>query len=489
MGNKKKTRQYIQQQIAPKLSIRPSVADISVTRGSKVALNFAQLEQGTHVDVEIQRVAVLNRQFAQSTGAAINQDGSAIVFIDTSNLQPGYYELVAASVVTNSASEVPVESTVQLVWKPRLLTDRVIFEVAHDSRVVTSAALVQEVTAAESQLEADFLEPVEAQIGGTHAGRRQFTAFVFVRGLLIGTHMRFPHFEIVPTGSGIENIDALNSINNFLKQRTKTGVQFKYSKDRQLQSLQANPICVFHFPSVRANSPEEVRAYSVKTTDEVLLALALTRDASGTVFECVVFEHNGQAWSFAEAKSFHGNLLTGWISGETPDIIEKYSTQLGRDAADRLLVRLYKDARSELSVDFQYVRFWAVLEALADLREFDPDAPLLDLQGNQMRAVTGRLLTLNGGVNSVFNLLRENQLGTTERNWKMINTWFAFRTAVAHHGALANFTQLSRPPVRRFAQEALSEIHAAGGHDQFLRELKEDAKMLLMRRLNRAVPW
>lgn len=492
MGSKKRAKRRLrprQPKVTTTSSIRPSLIDSSVAPGSKVPLTFAQLKLGTHVDVQIQRVAILNRQFAMSMGAVIDRDRSATVLIDTSNMQPGYYELVAARVVTNPSSEIPAEPVVHQVWQPRLSDERVIFEVAHNSRAVTSAALIQEVSVAESQLESDFLRPVEALLGGAQGGQRQFTAFVFVRGMLVGTRMRFAHFEIVPTGGGVETIDALNSVNAFLRERTRTGVQFKYSKDRQLQSSNANPVCVFHFPAVRANSPEEVRSYAAGLAGEVLLALALTRDASGRVFDCVVFEHNGKAWSFAEADNYVGNLLTGWIAGETPETIEKYAAQVSRDVADRLLVRLYKDARSEPSIEFQYVRFWAILEALADLREYDPDDPLLDFQGNCMRAESGCVLTLKGGVNSVLNLMRENELGTTERNWKMVNTWFAFRTSVAHHGGLANFTQLSRPAVRAFAQDALEEVRAGGGHDQFLWNLKEDVKMLLMRRLNRVVPW
>lgn len=471
-------------------NIQPSVAAVSVGKGTKIELTLMQVERGTQVQVQIQRVAVLNRQFAMSTEAVINQDRSATVLIDTSSMQPGYYELVAARAVTNSALDVPVEPKVHQVWQPRLPKERVIFEITQNPRAVTSAGLLQEVSAIEAQLDMDFLKPVEAVSGLAKPAQRHFTAFVFVRGMLIGTHMRFPHFELVPTHSGIDTNDAQRSVNKFLKERTKTGVQFEYSKDRQLRSLQANPVCVFHFPAVRANTPEEVRTYALRITDEVLLALALTRDASGRVFDCVVFEHNGQAWSFAESDSYVGNLLTGWLTGETPETIEKYATQVGRDASDYLLVRLYKDARSEPSIEFQYVRFWAVLEALADLREYDPDDPLLDFQSNQMRTNTGRLLTLNSGVNSVFNLLRENELGTTERNWKLVNTWFAFRTAVAHHGGLANFTQLSRPAVRAFAQDALNEMRTTSNdHDQFLWNLKEDAKILLMRRLNRTKPW
>lgn len=340
----------------------------------------------------------------------------------------------------------------------------------------------------EAQLEYDFLEPVQAVLGLAQPATRHFTAFVFVRGMLIGSQMRFPNFEIVPTNAGMEGKDALVVVNKFLRERTTTGIQFGLSDERLQQSLQANPVCVFHFPAVRAPSPQEVRSYAVRVTEEVLLAMALTRDASGRVFDCVIYESTGQAFSFAESPSYVGNMLTGWLSGESPETIENFASRIGQSPADRRLVQLYKDARSESSPDFQYVRYWAVLEALADSREYDSDAPLLDFEGNQMYADSGRPLVVNSGVSSVFNFMRESGVGTTERNWKMINTWFAFRTAAAHYGALGNFGQLTRPNVRAFAQNAFDTIQAVR-HDQYLWELKEDVKLLLMCRLNRAKPW
>jgi hypothetical protein len=84
--------------------------------------------------------------------------------------------------------------------------------------------------------------------------------------------------------------------------------------------------------------------------------------------------------------------------------------------------------------------------------------------------------------------MRESGMGSTQRNWRLINTWFAFRTATAHHGSLLNFSQLKRPSVRAFAEQAFAEIQASA-HDHFLLELRKDTKMLLMRRLNRTEPW
>lgn len=470
--------------------MNPIFSRVSIAPGEPLELNFSAIAAGTHVEIQIYRVALLNPQFAMSTGGQIGPEGSAAIVLNTVDIQPGTFELVGARVVTQPSqnSVGSLDARVHEVWRANSPQERVLFEIAAAPRALSHNELRQEVIEAEVRIEQEFLTPVQAVLGLSHPATRHFTAFAFVRGMLIGTKLRFRNFEIVPAPGGIDDTDSLLAVNKFLREQTITGVQFPNSIERRQRSTQTNPVCVLHFPAVCAPSHLDVRNYAVALTNEVLLALALTRDASGRVFDCVVLEAaTGEAISYAESGNYVGNLLTGWLSGESADSIERLATQIGRSQADRLLVSLYKDARSEPSLDFQYVRFWAVLEALADAREYDSDAPLVDFEGNQMFD-GGRRLTINGGVSSVFNLMRECGVGSTQRNWSLINTWFAFRSAAAHHGSRLNFRQLTRPTVRAFAEQASAEIQASA-HDHFLWELKEDTKLLLMRRLNRAEPW
>lgn len=469
--------------------MKPELSKVSIALGDPLELKFSHIVAGTHVEIQVYRVAILNPQFVMSTSGQVDGQGIATVAFNTVNLQPGIFELAEARVITQPLQDCSnsLEPTIHEVWHAKSNQERVLFEITSSSRAVSEHELRQEVIETEARIEKEFLVPVQAVFGLSQPATRHFTAFVFVRGMLIGTKLRFHNFEIIPAPEGINDADALLAVNKFLKERTITNVQFSHSMERRQRSIQANPVCVFHFPSVRAPSHVEVRNYAVALTNEVLLALALTRDASGRVFDCVVIENTGNAISYTVSENYIGNLLTGWLSGESVDTIEQFARQISRSQSDRLLVGLYKDARSEPTPDFQYVRFWAVLEALADAREYDSDAPLLDFEGNQM-CDSGRKLTVNGGVNSVYNLMRESGIGSSQRNWRLINTWFAFRTAAAHHGSRLSFKQLKRPNVRAFAEQASAEIQA-GGHDHYLWELKEDTKLLLMRRLNRTEPW
>jgi len=469
--------------------MNPKFSKTSIASGEPLELTLSAIAHGAAVEIQIYRVAVLNPQFALSTGVQIGPDRSATVLLDTTHLLPGIFELVAARAVTHQMENAAgsLEPAVHEVWHPDSPQQRLLFEVSASPRVISEHELRREVVETEARIEEEFLVPVQAGPGHSPPGTRHFAALVFVRGMLMGTRLRFRNCEIIPTGGGIDDADSLAVVNRFLRDHTRTGVQFPHSEDRRQRSMGANPVCVFHFPAVQAPSHSEVRDYAVALTSEMLLALALTRDASGRIFDCVVLENTGDAASYTVSEQYVGNMLTGWISGESPDSIERLAAQISRSPFDRLLVGLYKDARSEPSPDFQYVRFWAVLEALADVREYDSNAPLLDFEGNQMREGE-RVLTINGGVNSIYNLMRECDMGSSERNWRLINTWFAFRTAAAHHGSLMNFSQLKRPTVRAFAEKAYAEMQSSL-QDQHLWELKEDTKALLVRRLNRVAPW
>jgi len=184
----------------------------------------------------------------------------------------------------------------------------------------------------------------------------------------------------------------------------------------------------------------------------------------------------------ARLSPYIGNLLTGHLAGESADSLEVYLGGLSRDPMNSFLVGLYKEAMRDRNPDFQYVRFWQILETMAENKNYDPTSPLLDYEGNEMMD-GNQLRKSNGSINIVFRMLRDADIGSTNTTWKNVNVWFAFRNAVAHHGSVARYSELSRPAVKAWAELAHTEIAKTPGHDLFLRELQEDTKLLLMRRL------
>lgn len=407
------------------------------------------------------------------------EDHAAQTEIDSQHLPPATYEirLIRFHDPINSSMEPHVD------FIPRKDFERCLFEVVTSSEFKRAApVLLAEVQQQEAELARQFLSPVDISTSGSST-LSEYCVFVFVRDVLIGTAIRFRNFELVPTQSGLDSRDPLDYVNWFLRERTLTGLQFDYEDSLAEQSRQSNPVCVVHFPLIVSSSFEEVRDYCIEQTNKLLLVLSLSRDAGGAVFEVVVFDiKTGNATKFSISPPYVGNLLTGHLSGESSESLEAYLNGLSRDPINGFLVGLYKEARRDRSPDFQYVRFWQILETMAESNNYDPISPLLDYDGNVM--MDGKKTRhCNGSLHIVFRLLRDTGIGSTDETWKKINIWFAFRNAVAHHGSVVRYTELSRTTAKAWAALAFEEFAVSSGNDRFLWELKEDTKLLLMMRL------
>jgi len=454
----------------------------SVIRGTPILVEIISDKVGEYgqVQLEIFDVAVRNPNSKLGFGASPVSVGPdrVTVTIDSGHLPFGLYEvrLVRFHSTTDPMSPQHID------FMSGRDFERQVFEVIPaGQRSRGPSEILEHIIGLESELEQQFLEPVDAR-SSVDSPAEEFCVFVFIENLLVGTRIRFDRFEIVPTGRGLDGLDSLNFVNEFLRTQTATQIQFQYEDALRVQTRQSHPVCVAHFPLIVASGAEEAKNYCSEKTDVLLLALSLSRDAGGIAFDTVVFHRKTtQAWRYTVTNSYVGNLLTGQLSGENPESLEAYLGGLANSPFLQFMTGLYKEARRERSPDFQYVRYWQILEILAESRNYDPRAPLVDYSGNAMMDEEKARLTKNS-VNIVFNLLRENGIGDTNRSWKYVNVWFSLRTAAAHHGSISRFAELDREEVRNWGRIAFEEIQGEA-HDQYLWNLKEDAKLLLMREL------
>lgn len=454
-----------------------------VVKGSRLPIRVSHPEvfEYRQLQVEVFDVGVANPspRLGFGTAPARLEDHAAQVEIDSQHLPLGTFEIR----LIRLHDPIDLRLAPQVDFVPIKDFKRQLFEVVASPESQRAASvLLAEVQQRETELERRFLSPVDIRKHELSEASEYFV-FVFVRDVLIGTAIRFRNFELVPTRSGLDSKDPLDFVNWFLRERTLTGLQFAYTDGLADQSRRSNPVCVVHFPSIISSSIEEVRDYCIEQTSKLLLALSLSRDAGGIAFEVVILDRRiGNATKFSISSPYVGNLLTGHLSGESSESLEAYLGGLSRNPINGFLVGLYREARRDRSTDFQYVRFWQILETMAESRNYDPTSPLLDYEGNVLMD-GNQPKQCKGSVNIVFRLLRDTGIGSTDETWKKVNIWFAFRNAVAHHGSVARYHELSRASVKAWAELGHEEIAKTPGHDRFLWELKEDAKLLLMRRL------
>lgn len=463
-------------------SIRVSFSPNPAPRGTPVAIAIEGVPdvRRQHIQVELFTAGVANPFSKIGFGRPLVVDATNTfrTSLDTTDLPDGLYEvrLLRMHSSADGGDVPPIDFISGRDFGRSILAIADASAPRH-----TPAELLEVVDRLESEIESRFLAPVD--IRKTSSPGEEYAGFVFVRDVLVGKRMRFSHCEIVPTGAGLDRDDELNFVNTFLRDGTHTGIRFDEDASVREQNRRTNPVAVLYFPAIIAATAEDARDHCVEQTNVALLALALARDAGGSVFDTVIVScATGRAIKFAVHHPYVGNLLTGDMSGEHFDSVNSYVEGIRADPLNRFLVSLYLEARREKSRDFQYVRYWQLLETMAERRNYDPAHPLLDYSGGEMTD-NGQPRLLKGAVNIVFNLLRESCIGDTVQAWKHVNVWFAFRNAVAHHGAISQYHLLGRKSVREWAESGHRELAASPEIDPFLWALKEDVKLLLMRRL------
>lgn len=469
------------------IMMRIEVENNSVFQGASIGISVSSdfCSQYDHIQVEIFDCGTMNPASKFSIGMApkLDMHGRAIVMIDTSSLSSGFFEVKL----------IRFHDGMRPGGKPQLDFiggkdyERVFLQICNIfESPLPQNEIYKLVLDKEAEIERKFLEPIDIR-GASVRDDEVYAIFMFVKNILIGTRIRMESMELVPTNSGLTRHDENSFVNEFLKNNTSTNVRFEVTKEIDSQERASNPVCLVHFPAILAASKEEAFEYCRNVVETLLLALALSRESAGEIFECVIYSHDtGRSDKLILSNGYKGNLLTGVLAGESPEILGGYLKGLTNDSMGRFLADLYKAAWREVDPRYMYIRLWQILELMADQRGFDSKDVLVDYDGNVIFDEEGRVRYSVGAVNTVYRLLKEASWGQSEQTWRFVNVWFSFRSAIAHYGALTEYQRLSRPVVREWAKIGLSEIEENGGHDNFLFHLRYATNMLLARRLLQA---
>jgi len=277
---------------------------------------------------------------------------------------------------------------------------------------------------------------------------------------------------------------------------TTTKLQFAYEDNLKNESRHNNPVSVIYFPCIIASNWEQANNYCNYKVSFLMQALSLTRGGSGEIFNTVVFNpKNGASQMITPRIPYRGNLITGDMAGENAEILGNYVNTLENNPFNNFLVNLHKEAIAEKNMNFKYVRYWQILETIAESNNYDENLDLLDFQGARITNNDGTNKKTKGSAAIVYQLLKNHKLGNIAETavysgiesfsqWENVNIWLALRNAVAHHGSVWNYTKLSRENTKAWAKKGI-EVLERDPHDIIiLGNLKEDVKFVLMRVLN-----
>ncbi|PWW08878.1 MULTISPECIES: hypothetical protein [Pseudidiomarina] len=454
----------------------------SVLKGQTIELRLEhkRCSEFSQLQVEIFDCGVLNPSSKLGFGREPNimSPNVCAIDVDTQHLSSGLYEIKYLRLHNGDADHIYLDIVGGREY------DRTFLEIVENSDDIRKPdAIRKEVSLREQEIERQFMIPVDARIDSSVPSSKH-TVFVFIRDVLLGTPIRFDRFQVFSTRDGIPARDSHDAINSFLARMTRTNIEFAYNQEIDIQSRRASPVCVVHFPAIEANSMEDAREFCLEQAKAVVLALALARDAGGSIFDVVVIDQStGQSRKFTNQVSYVGNLLTGSLAGESASVITNSVNEILGDPMSAFLTEQYKDARREQNEEFQYIRFWQILELMADQENFDPKELLVGFNGEEIKNDSDQHLTSKGSVNIVFRLFKEAGIGSTEQTWRNVNVWFACRSAVAHYGALSEYQRLDRPKVREWALVAVKAREENNGQDMYLNSLRWMTRLLIMKRL------
>lgn len=165
--------------------------------------------------------------------------------------------------------------------------NRLFFEVIRENELAKTNQEIEKVILNKKEKNEDyFLSGIDIRTA-TNEQENNFAVFVFVKGLLTGIKSRLDRFEIFPF-EGLDRNDYFVLVNEFLKSRTKLGLEFPYTQERQEDSRRENPVSVVHFPCIVTETEEQAYNYSFLKTLLVLQAFSLQRGASGEIFHTLI---------------------------------------------------------------------------------------------------------------------------------------------------------------------------------------------------------
>lgn len=411
------------------------------------------------------------------------------------NLKPGIYEVKIVKLHTPKNHK---EGTEQINFVSNIHFPRTLFEVvADESKGRDHPQLINEVEKWEKLNSEEFLSGISVP---DNEGSSEYAVFVLIKGLKVGINYRLDKYEFIPLSFGLQAYDELKATNKFLKENTRTNFLFEYSKQVDESSQRKDPIVVAHFPRILSDDIEAARVFCEKKVNSFIQSMSLVRGAVGEIFDFVVVNlTNGEGMRLSPSLPYMGNLLTGGLSGEQPESLSNYINSIETNDFYNFLTTLHKEALRESNEDYKILRYWSILEILAEsknyitgnrfteLDDFD-DTPLYENEnGETVYDENNQPVRIKekNAIAIVYNLFKEQQWGKAHERLEKIRTWIALRDAVAHFGSIQNYEQLHNSRARSYAENAVNEINQTKGHNPIMWGLKEDVKLLLMSEVNK----
>jgi hypothetical protein len=397
---------------------------------------------------------------------------------------PGLYWLAALDVISGPQTE-----SVRVLVKPPLL-----FEVHPGSEPPRSL----------DQLEAAYTEVVrtrqEQREVGTGSGPVTTTVLVFVKDLLTTTRLNLVTCDVVPLDP-VGWTAELEAVDRFLAARGTPRLR-PWSAQALDRVGRAEPATLIQFPVVRGNTLDECAAAAVREASLLVTLLAAHRGSLGDVFCTIALDQqSSQMVSALHIPLYRGNLIGGFVSGEDAEHLRRDLHAIRADETLQLFALLLGEAIRERRPEFQYVRFWSLLETVAKARGCE-GRPKRDWNGQVQLTKKGQQHRVQDAAEQVYELLREllAPRGIGEQTFAsgltfgalsdQIPVWYRRRNCTAHGdpGCVCRDPSKHGGAAAKYANCHQARSDDQQGHDGYLMTLRQVAESVVFALLRERWP-
>jgi hypothetical protein len=287
------------------------------------------------------------------------------------------------------------------------------------------------------------------------AGAVEHRVALVVEGVLITQVLRVAGGEMRPwpaRPSAAEQARTLDDIRQSLSWAMPIPEDW-WTQQARAKSPYAYLLC----PRVYAETHEGAASIVHELGRELIAVLALTRQASAqpvaTIVERVRPDERVEGKLIYHGGGYSGNLLGGFISGESQSEILKLTQGTRRDPLLQLCADLYREALAEPSADARFLRLWSILELLSGAR-VEEGQPVALVDGSGW---PGRHGTTTYAAPRVYQFLSEHfrargvDVDTAVQPaadlYQAVRAWYGRRNATGHYGRFqaADAVQSAQP--------------------------------------------
>jgi hypothetical protein len=225
----------------------------------------------------------------------------------------------------------------------------------------------------------------------------------------------------------------------------------------------STPVFAVAYNTVVATGAEAAPEYCRGHAERVFSILGIDRGQKPRAFAYVATQYDTpQWWHRLDFPGYRGNLLSDFNPVKTANEIERLLPRLEANPFFRLIVSTYSDATAEQDYGFALLRFWSVLELVAD-RKIAPGRAVLHPDGTAILNAKGNPETTNSKHGRVYAYILANgafeesgsyteagvqksyHIGDAKNPnvtaatevftlWNIVRATYAIRNAIAHEG-------------------------------------------------------